>query len=131
MKRSYRKPIFYTLISLAAFYLIIQLFSNPGGLFTSLLLIVGGATVFYLIFRYFIQGKIGAKTDARYSKAVKQSKKKYAATGSAKPTISPITSSRDRASSKPSKPSVPKRKNPSHLTVIEGKKGKKKNRAFF
>ncbi|UAL46078.1 SA1362 family protein [Sutcliffiella horikoshii] len=130
MKRSYRKLIFYALVSLAAFYLIIQLFTNPGGLFTSLLLIVGGATVFYLIFRYFIQGKIGAKTDARYSKAVKQSKKKYAATGNAKPTISPITS-RDRASSKPSKPAVPKRKAPSHLTVIEGKKGKKKNRAFF
>ena len=128
MKRSYRKPIFYALVSLAAFYLIIQLFTNPGGLFTSLLLIVGGATVFYLIFRYFIQGKIGAKTDARYSKAVKQSKRKYAATASSKPTVSPITSSRDRASSKPS---TPKRTAPSHLTVIEGKKGKKKNRAFF
>ncbi|WP_404443297.1 hypothetical protein LG307_14470 [Sutcliffiella horikoshii] len=131
MKRSYRKPIFYSLVSLAAFYLIIELIRNPGGLFTNLLLIVGGATVFYLIFRYFIQGKIGAKTDARYSKAVKQSKKRYAPTGSAKPSISPITTSRDRASSKPSKPSVPKRKAPSHLTVIEGKKGKKKNRAFF
>ncbi len=127
MKRSYRKPIFFTLVSLAAFYLIIELFSNPGGLFTNLLLIVGGATVFYLIFRYFIQGRIGGKTDARYSKAVKQSKKRYAAPGSAKPNVSPITS-RDRASSKPS---VPKRKTPSHLTVIEGKKGKKKNRAFF
>lgn len=127
MKRSYQKPIFFTLVSLAAFYLIIELFRNPGGLFTNLLLIVGGVTVFYLIFRYFIQGKIGAKTDARYSKAVKQSKKRYAATAGAKPNVSPITS-RDRASSKPS---VPKRKAPSHLTVIEGKKGKKKNRAFF
>jgi hypothetical protein len=127
MKRSYRKPIFYALVSLAAFYLVIQLITNPGGLFTNLLLIVGGATVFYLIFRYFIQGKIGGKTDARYSKAVKQSKKRYSSAATAKPNVSPINS-RDRAGSKPS---AQKRKTPSHLTVIEGKKGKKKNRAFF
>ncbi|CAG9619240.1 SA1362 family protein [Sutcliffiella rhizosphaerae] len=133
MKGSFRKPIFYTLISLAAFALIVNLFENPGGLFRSILLIIGGVTVFYLIFRHFIQGRLGGGTDSRYNKAVKQSKKRYGSTGStssssaSNSSVSPITN-KDRAKSKPA---VPKRKAPTHLTVIDGKKGKKKNRAFF
>ncbi|WP_417899661.1 hypothetical protein ABN702_05005 [Bacillus haimaensis] len=42
MKRGFGKPILIMLLSLAGFYLAIQLFQNPGGLFKSLLLIVGG-----------------------------------------------------------------------------------------
>ncbi|QFT89761.1 hypothetical protein FIU87_13950 [Bacillus sp. THAF10] len=128
MKRSLSKSIFYVLASLAAFALIIQLIKNPGDLFTSLLLIIGGVTVFYLIFRYFIQGRLTGGGDARYSKAVKQSKKRYGTnttSAAQRQSVSPI---KERVGSKPA---TQKRKAPSHLTVIEGKKGKKKNRAFF
>ncbi|WP_078379762.1 SA1362 family protein [Sutcliffiella halmapala] len=126
MKRNFGKPILIILLSLAGFYFGIRLFSDPKGLFTTLLLIVGGATVFYLVFRHFIQGRLGGKTDARYSKAVKQSKKKYP-TAKPKPNVSPLIG-KDKQGLKSN---VQKRKSSSHLTVIEGKKGKKKNRAFF
>ncbi|MGM0834514.1 MAG: SA1362 family protein [Bacillota bacterium] len=127
MKRGFGKPILIMLLSLAGFYLAIQLFQNPGGLFKSLLLIVGTATVLYLVFRYFIQGRIGGgRTDARYSKAVKQSKKKYPA-AKPKTNVTPLIG-KDRTGVKSA---AQKRRSSSHLTVIEGKKGKKKNRAFF
>lgn len=127
MKRGFGKPILIMLLSLAGFFLAMELFQNPGGLFKSLLIIVGAATVFYLVFRFFIQDRIGGgRSDARYSKAVKQSKKKYPA-AKPKTNVTPLIGK----DSNRVKSSAQKRKSSSHLTVIEGKKGKKKNRAFF
>jgi hypothetical protein len=65
-------------------------------------------------------------------RAVKQSKlrQKEKERGSNKVDMHTYRSSNKRPVSKSTKP-LKKKKNNSHLTVIEGKKGKKKNRAFF
>ncbi|MGY3714213.1 SA1362 family protein [Sutcliffiella cohnii] len=129
MKSRTKTIILWTILSLAIIYLISELFTNTRGLLTQLLIIVGAATVFYLVFRHFIAGRIGGGANgSKYKKAVKQSKKKY----QAKPAPSTFNmKNRAAVKSKPQKATKPKRKTATHLTVIEGKKGKKKNRAFF
>lgn len=86
--------------------------------------ILGGG---FLIYQLYIRKRLGKKHVA-YKRAVKQSRKKHKQPiKNQSPKISmsrPIDKSKGR--------SKVARKNKDHnLTVIEGKKGKKKNRAFF
>ncbi|MDX5475604.1 MAG: hypothetical protein LPK00_08695 [Bacillaceae bacterium] len=124
MKKSIQKPLLITILSLAGFYVVYELFTNTGSFITRLLVIIGVATVIFFLFRYFISGRIGG-ADSNYRKALQQSKKKYNA--KSKPVVT--LNGKERKPTKST--SSIKRKSSTHLTVIEGKKNKKKNRAFF
>lgn len=110
------------LIILAVFGLVTGILKNPVGILKGLTitaLIV--AALYFLVTRFSAAGP-GKQQQRAFHKAAKRSRKKY--------------QSKDlNASSKKSKirslASARKKKDASHLTVIDGKKGKKKNRASF
>ncbi|MGM0900047.1 MAG: SA1362 family protein [Bacillota bacterium] len=112
------------LIVLAAIGIISKLVSDPGGfikMIAGMALIVG---VIYFLFRRFSQASPSQNHEQRaFKKAAKRSKKRFQikeqSTPSKRPSIGSLSAARK------------KRKDTSHLTVIEGKKGKKKNRASF
>ncbi|MEQ6376472.1 SA1362 family protein [Bacillaceae bacterium S4-13-58] len=122
MRKHIFPTIFYLIIGFAVFGFLYRLIKEPGQLFMSLLVIIGIMVVFYAIYHFFLSGRTGSKDMQRYKQAVKQSKKKY------KPSSSPIqkTTSLKGGLSKPNKK---KARTNSHLTVIDGAKNKKKNRA--
>lgn len=110
-----------------------MLATDPGRLFRQLLFIGIFGLVFYVIYRVFMAPRMSAE-DARYRKTVQASKKRMQ--GSRGPQVKPSASAKNRKGKKPgsnvtklSKRSTVHRSNPPHLTVIEGKKGKKKKKA--
>ncbi|WP_347862768.1 SA1362 family protein [Salimicrobium sp. PL1-032A] len=129
MPRQWFTWVIYALFGLAAFYVVSQLFTNTAGFLTSIMVMVAVAAVIYgLIYFVFIRKRVsGGNTNEmrKYKQAVKQSKQKY---GSSAPDTSKI----QKNTKKPAK----KRKSaPPHLRVINGTKGKDKdkdnNRATF
>jgi hypothetical protein len=101
------KSIMYVILSLAAFGLIFKLLVDPSSLIYTLLIAAAVVTVFYGIYRFLQSRQGGNSTHMRkYRQAVKQSKKKNQ-----------------------HRKVIPKRRS-SHLTVIDGKKNKKKNGAL-
>ncbi|MGD7007799.1 SA1362 family protein [Metabacillus sp. 84] len=118
---------FLAIVGLAGLYLITALITDPAGLLRQAAIIGITIAIVYLVFRYFMKKRMGAEHSS-YSKAVKQQKrpareKTYSASPSK--TVTPIKKYTK------SKPLKKKSKSSSHLTVIEGKKGKKKNRALY
>lgn len=110
-----------------------MLATDPGRLFRQLLFIGIFGLVFYVIYRVFMAPRMSAE-DARYRKTAQASKKRMQRNGS--PQVKPSASMKNRNGKKPgsnvtklSKRSNAHRSNPPHLTVIEGKKGKKKKKA--
>ncbi|ACQ69462.1 MULTISPECIES: SA1362 family protein [Exiguobacterium] len=110
-----------------------MLATDPGRLFRQLLFIGIFGLVFYVIYRVFMAPRMSAE-DARYRKTAQASKKRMQ--GSRGPQVKPSASAKNRKAKKPgsnvtklSKRSTVHRSNPPHLTVIEGKKGKKKKKA--
>ncbi|MEK4028836.1 MULTISPECIES: SA1362 family protein [Bacillaceae] len=117
-----RSVIAYTLMGLAAIGLISMLLYSPGALARQLIILAVTAVVIYFIYRLVIRKRLGGGTeDKAFAKAAKESKKRLQKQKRPKPS-SPST-----VSSKKKKPF--RRKRTKHLTVIEGKKGKKNNRA--
>ncbi|WP_174734158.1 SA1362 family protein [Mesobacillus harenae] len=118
------KASFYVvtgLLILAAVGIVTSLIKDPSG-FLKLIagVILVGAVVYFLVNRF---TKAGPKKHEQraFMKAAKKSKKRFqhkepSTRGTAMGSLTSIRK---------------KKKNPSHLTVIEGKKGKKKNRATF
>ncbi|MBS2969605.1 hypothetical protein J9317_12600 [Metabacillus sp. KIGAM252] len=116
---------FLAIAGLAGFYLITTMITNPAALLRQAAILVITIAIIYFVFRYFMKKRMGSDYSS-YSKAVKQSKRTANETthsGSPSKTVTPI---KKYAKRKPFK-----KKSSSHLTVIEGKKGKKKNRALF
>ncbi|EPZ38133.1 MULTISPECIES: SA1362 family protein [Anoxybacillus] len=111
-----RRP--FPLITLLIVFAIVgfsyRLWNDPMQLLKQVFLIGLVAAVFYGIYKW-IQRQSFSRS---YQKAVKQSKKLHHQ--KTKPT-----------SKKQPRPTALKKKHATHLTVIEGKKGKKKNRASF
>ncbi|TXC92323.1 hypothetical protein FS935_04505 [Metabacillus litoralis] len=114
------------IISLGIIGVITTLVSDPLWLLKQIAIYTVLAGAIYLIYRLFMKKRMG-KENTSYAKAVKQSKKRYDDRNTRASNVKNI--SQVKRSSKTS--AVKKKKQPSHLTVIEGKKGKKKNRAFF
>lgn len=114
------------IISLGIIGVITTLVSDPLWLLKQIAIYTVLAGAIYLIYRLFMKKRMG-KENTSYAKAVKQSKKRYDDRNTRGSNVKNI--SQVKRSSKTS--AVKKKKQPSHLTVIEGKKGKKKNRAFF
>jgi threonine/homoserine/homoserine lactone efflux protein len=118
-------PIVLTIIGLA----ILGIVSNPAGLVKQLATFAIIALVFYLLYKMFTHSNRNTNGKSSYNRAARKSAKKYAST----------TKQEGNSSTKKSAPiqllnpkatTVKKRKQ-THLTVIEGKKGKKKDRASF
>lgn len=116
MHRRSIHPVIWVVIVLAVIGLGSQVINSPQTLITNLLITGLVVAVFYFIFQRFRPGENG-----KYKKAVKQSKRKY------NQPAAPLK--KNVASSKPAP--FKKRKKEHNLTVIEGKKNKKKNRASF
>ncbi|WP_244520385.1 SA1362 family protein [Fictibacillus solisalsi] len=114
-RRSFH-PVIWVIIVLAVVGLVSQLFTSPRNLFTQLLMAGLVIAVIYFIFQRFRPGENG-----KYKKAVKQSKRRYSQ------SAAPVR--KNTSSNKPA--AFKKRRREHNLTVIEGKKNKKKNRASF
>jgi len=110
------------LIGLAVFGLAVGMITNPAGFFQRLAVIaLVGAVIFFIVRRLY--GANPKKRDQRaFVRAAKRSKKRFQQStvkdNLRKGSASSITSLRKM-----------RKKSSVHLTVIEGKKGKKKDRA--
>lgn len=111
------------LIVLSIFGIVSRLISDPVGVIKTLAVVaLVGAVIYFLVSRF--SGTSSGKQQQRaFLKAAKRSKKRFQAketsSSSKRSKIRSLASARN------------KKKDASHLTVIDGKKGKKKNRASF
>ncbi|WP_243290215.1 SA1362 family protein [Bacillus sp. FJAT-47783] len=122
MSRNRLQPLFYMIIGLALFGFGYKLFVNPGELISQLFIWAVVIGVIYFIYRAVMRSRSNNEYSA-YLKAAKKSKRKYK---------SQATVSQLKKAKKQPRTHLPKRKRDhTHLTVIEGKKSKKKNRALF
>jgi len=133
MNRRSSNIIVKLLIVLGVFGLVYTLFTQPSRLFVqlgSIALVVG---IIYLVYKFYMRHRMGGNEHSAYIRAVKQSKRRFnEPIRYKKPSISKIDAKKGATSSKRTfGSSAPKKKKSTHLTVIEGKKGKKKNRALF
>lgn len=118
MKWKYH-PLFIILICLAIFGFIHQLIFNTRHMLTYMIIVGAIIGILYLLYRNFMKKNYGVS----YQKKIKSSHR---------PTTTNIVPHRNvqkmkRTRQKP----ITKRSSAPNLTVIEGKKGKKKNRALF
>lgn len=124
MKNQFSFYIIVGLIALAAVGIISKLVQDPGGFIKMIAGMALIVAVIYFLFRRFSQTSPSKNHEQRaFKKAAKRSKRRFQtkenATPSKRSSIGSLSAARK------------KRKDTSHLTVIEGKKGKKKNRASF
>ncbi|ARK31412.1 SA1362 family protein [Halalkalibacter krulwichiae] len=135
--RSIMKYMIPAVLFFAAIGLGYELIFNPLGFLTRILMIVGFIAVIFLIYRWFMARKYGVPlfptqtgpSRAQLKKAKRTSTHRQASTPATATFKSkkPSTLSSKRKQVRP----VKKRREDHNLTVIEGKKNKKKNRAFF
>jgi Tfp pilus assembly protein PilE len=121
--------IVYCIIALAVIGLASQLFHNPWALIRSVLVIAIVAGIVYFVYKRLTKDKPERKEQRAFQKAARQSKKRHKTkNASAKGKQDNIASfSLAKSSTKVKN----RKKSDAHLTVIEGKKNKKKNRALF
>lgn len=115
------------IILLGVIGFVTTLVSEPLWLLKQIAIYAAIAGFIYLIYRFVSRRKMG-KEQSSYLKAAKQSKRRFddrSNKGSNVRNISQVKKTKKASAIKK------KKQQPSHLTVIEGKKGKKKNRAFF
>ena len=123
-----------SVIGLAVIGLGSRLITDPSGLLTSILIFAAIGVVIWLIFT-----KASAPSNqSKYKKAVKQSKKYQESKATSKATNKAKPAARSgkvmdysigRSRTQTNKTTSRRKKSDVHLTVIEGKKGKKKNQA--
>ncbi|GAM15340.1 SA1362 family protein [Mesobacillus selenatarsenatis] len=111
------------LIVLAIFGFAFKLFTDPLSILITLATIaLVGALIYFLVTRLTTSGS-GRQQQRAFQKAAKRSKKRFqtkdANASSKRSKIRSLASARNKT------------KDASHLTVIEGKKNRKKNRASF
>ncbi|WP_368857066.1 SA1362 family protein [Neobacillus paridis] len=112
------------LIVLAFLGLVSSFTANPAGFIQKIAIMAIIVLVIFFLVRKFSNSSPQKKEQRAFLKAAKQSKKRLQQrsgdTGQKNSSFGPISTLK--------KPKT-KRKPPAHLTVIDGKKGKKKNRA--
>jgi hypothetical protein len=115
------------ILVLAAIGIIGSLIANPAGFIQRIaVIILIGLAVYFIARRFFFKSSPERKEQRAFLKAAKNSKKRLnQKSGEAvkRSTLGSLTSLKKTGKSK--------KKSPVHLTVIEGKKSKKKNRASF
>jgi FtsZ-interacting cell division protein ZipA len=118
-------PFVMIVLALGGIGFLVTLLTRPGFLLREMLIYVIVLAIIYFVVRYFTKQRMGK--DSSYSKAAKQSKKRFSDRNQNSSHLKSVSTQK-----KNSKTSTAlKKKQASHLTVIEGKKGKKKSRAFF
>ncbi|PGL72420.1 SA1362 family protein [Bacillus sp. AFS055030] len=131
MNQKVYTSIFYGIIALALFGLIAQLIHDPAKLLQRFLFIGLILLIIYFIYRVFSSSNSQRSHQDSYRKAAKQTIKKYN-TQKSSPFKKSINKSKPTSRKSTSTPLLKKRtKDASHLTVIEGEKGKKKDRASY
>ncbi len=129
LSRRVVQPLIYVIIGLAAIGFFWKLLSDPMGLFTQLLITAAIAVLVFFLVRKLMAKRMGQQSSS-YQRAVKQSsklKKKKSAPRRNASHLRVIPSKR----LVPKKRSLQEDKKENPFTVIEGRKGKKKNRALF
>ena len=116
--------LIYGVIALGALGLFSELITNPLGLLMNILLIAAIAGIIYLVYTRLTKGKTDRKEQRAFRKAVRQSKKRSKDRSSKKTNVTSMTTAKSHKIKVRKKSDV-------QLTVIEGKKNKKKNRASF
>ncbi|WP_442852706.1 SA1362 family protein [Bacillus sp. J33] len=111
------------LVILAALGVAVSLISDPAGFLQRIAVIVIIGAAIYFLFQRFNRSNPSKREQRAFIRAAKKSKKRFnhkeaGSTNSRKASMGSLTSIKK-----------PKKKSSPHLTVIEGKKGKKKNRA--
>jgi hypothetical protein len=131
--RSFAALFFIIIIGLSGFGLIYYAVNNPSGLIKNILTLGIVAGAFYLLYKLFTSSSSSGKNRASYDRAAKQSKKKYAGQKQNITSLANNTLKKSPLDTKTKKGTfiLKKKRKQTHLTVIEGKKGKKKNRASF
>lgn len=120
-----RAVIVSVISALAAIGLVSMLINSPGQLMSQILFAVVTVALVMFLFRLLMKKRVGGNHEERaYTKAVKQSKKRYNPKTSYKTKPSRSMSFVSKPKKKPSR-----RKKASHLTVIQGNKGKRGSRA--
>ncbi|WP_052144769.1 SA1362 family protein [Halalkalibacter okhensis] len=135
--RSIMKYIIPAVLFFAFIGLGYELIFNPLGFLTRILMIVGFVAVIFLGYRWFMSRKYGTPlfpsqtgpSRAQLRKAKKTSTKRSSTPVPAPATFKPRTTNMMNEKKKTSRPK--NRRDGHNLTVIEGKKNKKKKRAFF
>lgn len=131
MNQKVYTSIFYGIIALALFGLIAELINDPAKLLQRILFIGLILLVLYFIYRVFTSSSSQRSQQDSYRKAAKQTVKKYNMQKSSSIKKS-FNKSKPTSRKSTSSPLLKKRnKDSSHLTVIEGEKGKKKDRASY
>ncbi|PEJ56987.1 MULTISPECIES: SA1362 family protein [unclassified Bacillus (in: firmicutes)] len=131
MNQKVYTSIFYGIIALALFGLIAQLIHEPAKILQRFLFIGLILLILYFIYRVFTSSNSQRSQQDSYRKAAKQTIKKYN-TQKSSPIKKSMNKSKPTSRKSTSSPLLKKRiKDSSHLTVIEGEKGKKKDRASY
>lgn len=113
-------------ILLAVLGIVAKLLANPGMFLKGVFIFAIVGVIVYVVIRNLYQPSQARHEHQAFKKAAKQSKKKYSQRGQ---KTSPQTKIRGNIYSLNKKKN--RTNNGTHLRVIEGKKGKKKNRASF
>jgi cytoskeletal protein RodZ len=124
LKNRFSLILFGSIIFLAFIGLSVNLIKNPSGFFLNIVVMVAVGAIIWFIYRHFSTSSPQKKEQKAFLKAAKQSKKRL--------QTRDRSSSGQQQSTKTSSIKANKHKrskSTAHLTVIEGKKSKKKNRA--
>lgn len=126
LKNRFSSILFLTILLLAGVGLITSLISNPSGFFLNIVMLLGIGVLIWLVFQSLNKSNPQKKEQKAFLKAAKQSKKRLQTRekSPAKPSSSNRVSSLKAHKHQKSRSTA-------NLTVIDGKKGKKKNRASF
>ncbi|MFJ7975097.1 SA1362 family protein [Peribacillus sp. JNUCC 23] len=114
--------IIYGIIALGIFGLFAKVVNDPVGFLRNIIVMIVIACAIFFIYRMITQDKHGNAGQRAFKKAARKTKKRTK-------SKSNITSFSKAANS--TKKNRIRKKSDIHLTVIEGKKNKKKNRAHF
>ena len=134
LNRQQVKSIIMVILLLGVLGFLNTLFTQPLELLKQFVYIALFIGIFYFLVRMFSRRRMGGKGNSAYMNAVKQSNKRFNNDSERKKNhLKGLATKKHsiQSTKKTSRSTVQKKKNHNHLTVIEGKKGKKKNRAFF
>jgi hypothetical protein len=126
MRRPLIKPLLYGIILLGVVGFLSELINRPGSLFRTLGFTALFLVILYVLFTYVLRPGQRGQQSKEYLRAVKQSKSRLRERTQKQADVRSL-----KKSKRPNKLQTMKKRKETQLTVIEGKKGKKKNRAFF
>ncbi|WP_242218823.1 SA1362 family protein [Bacillus cereus group sp. BfR-BA-01380] len=131
--RSFMFALFVVIVGLAIFNLVSFTIEDPMGVVKNIVIMLIVVGVFYLLYKMLTSSSSSANSSqSSYKRAAKQSNRKYG-----KQNVTPLSnnllkkSASDTKGKKGNTSFLKRKRKQSHLTVIEGKKGKKKDRASF